>query len=99
MAVENPREIRAIEIAAKGNEIKRLNASAYRVRSQSNPDKWYLVVKDDFNEWSCECLDYVNRRTVCKHVYSTRYSQNLRQRVTEQNLNLEGKNTIHDQLC
>ncbi len=99
MAIENPREIRGVQIAAKGNEIKRLNSSTYKVRSQSTPDKWYLVVKNDLNEWTCECPDHIQRQVTCKHIYSTRYSLDLRQKVTERNLNLGSENAVNDQIC
>ena len=99
MAVENPREIRGVEIAAKGNEISRSNESCYRVRSQSNPGTWYLVVRNGYKEWSCECANHVNRGVTCKHIYGVHYSLKLRQRVTERNLNLGIEIAVNDTSC
>jgi hypothetical protein len=81
MAIENPREIRGLLIAVKDSEVKRLNPLTYRVRSQSNPQKWYLVAKNGYNEWSCECPDHVHRRVVCKHIHAVKFSLKLRQRL------------------
>lgn len=97
MAIENPREIRGLLIAVKDSEVKRLNPLTYRVRSQSNPQKWYLVAKNSYNEWSCECPDHVHRRVVCKHIHAVKFSLKLRQKVTEENLNLEGV-TLDDEI-
>jgi len=81
------REIRGLAILAMGSQIKRIDASTYRVKSQSG-NGWYLVARKGL-EWSCECLDHVNRNVVCKHIYAVELSQTLRQRVVSENLGIE----------
>jgi len=87
MIGENPRELRGLAILAMGNQIKRINASTYRVRSQSR-NSWYSVVRKGF-DWVCQCPDFIYRHTVCKHIHAVQFSLNLRQRVTSENLGFE----------
>jgi len=72
---------------SNGCEIKRINENAYRVKSQSG-NGFYLVARQD-SDWSCECLDHVNRQVACKHIYAVYFSQNFREHVTSKNLALE----------
>ena len=81
------RQLRAWEMLSNGNEIKRLNENAYRVKSQSG-NGYYLVSKNGEN-WACECPDAVNRKIACKHIYATFFSLNFREHVTSKNLALE----------
>jgi transposase-like protein len=87
MALDNPRELRGLEIIGKGNQIKRITPDMYRVNSQSNHGS-YLVVKKG-NDWSCECPDHKYRSAICKHIHAVHFSLNLRQRVVVQNLGIE----------
>jgi len=87
VALDNPRELRGLEIIGKGNQIKRITPAMYRVNSQTNHGS-YLVVKEG-NDWSCECSDHKYRGVMCKHIYAVCFSLNLRQRVTVQNLGIE----------
>jgi len=84
VTLENPRELRGLEILGKGNQIRRLNSDTYRVVSQSGNGS-YLVVREG-SDWSCRCPDYVYRQVVCKHIYAVYFSLNLRQRVASENL-------------
>jgi len=86
VTLENPRELRGLAILARGSEIRRLNASRYRVRSQSG-NGFYEVVKEN-QEWYCTCPDHTHRQLACKHIYAVYFSLNLRQRVTVENLGL-----------
>jgi hypothetical protein len=79
VTLESPRELRALEILSKGEQIKRIDSNTYRVRSQ-NGNGSYLVVKNG-KEWVCECLDHKNRHVVCKHIYAVYFSLNLRKDV------------------
>ena len=79
VTLESPRELRGLEILAKGDQIKRIDPDHYRVRSQ-NGNGAYLVTREG-KQWTCECPDHVNRKTVCKHIWSVYFSLNLRQRV------------------
>jgi len=87
MEPQNPREIRGLAIVAMGSQIKRIDASTYRVKSQSG-NGWYLVVRKDL-EWRCECPDHTTRNVVCKHIYAVEFSQTLRRKVTSENLGLD----------
>jgi transposase-like protein/DNA-directed RNA polymerase subunit M/transcription elongation factor TFIIS len=80
------RQVRAWEMLSNGNEIKRINENAYRIKSQSGNGS-YLVVREGV-DWTCECPDFVNRQVACKHIYCVFFSLNFRQEVTSKNLNL-----------
>lgn len=82
VTLESPRELRGLEILAKGDQIHRIDSDTYRVDSQ-NGNGSYLVVRNG-KEWSCECPDHKHRGTVCKHIWSVYFSFNLRQRVVTQ---------------
>lgn len=48
---------------------KELNA--YKVRSESDPHKWYQVVLERWGRGykaKCSCPDYIYRRRRCKHI-------------------------------
>jgi putative transposase len=75
----DPRPQRALAIYAKGNQIKRVDGSTYKVKSQSN-NGWYRVTKND-EEWVCECPDQQFRQTVCKHIHSVLFSLTLRESI------------------
>jgi len=87
MIGENHRELRGLAILARGNQIKRIDASAYRVASQSGNGSYSVVRKGI--EWVCECPDFIYRHTVCKHIHAVQFSLNLRQRVASENLGFE----------
>lgn len=82
----DPRTVRGLSISAKGNQIKRLNPTTYRVKSQ-NGNGSYLVVKEG-QGWKCECPDFAYRSAICKHIYAVEFSLNLRERVTSESLKL-----------
>jgi putative transposase len=81
------RELRGLAILAMGSQIKRIDASTYRVKSQSG-NGWYLVVRKGL-EWTCKCPDHIYRNVTCKHIHSVEFSQTLRRKVTSENLGLE----------
>jgi transposase-like protein len=89
------RQVRAWEMLSNGNEIKRINENAYRVKSQSGNGS-YMVLREGL-DWSCECPDFVNRQVACKHIYCVFFSQNFREQVTSKNLNLALEITSPDQ--
>jgi hypothetical protein len=70
---------RALAIYAKGNQIKRVDGSTYKVKSQSG-NGWYQVTKNG-EEWNCECPDYKFRQVACKHIQSTLFSLTLRDSI------------------
>jgi len=89
------RQVRAWEMLSNGNEIKRINENAYRVKSQSGKGS-YLVVREDM-DWTCECPDFVNRQVACKHIYCCFFSLNLREEVASRNLDVALEITSPDE--
>ena len=68
-----------MEIAKLENQIKRIDANAYLVKSQSNHGD-YCVSKDT-DGWTCECPDYTFRHVKCKHIFAVEFSVSLRAEV------------------
>ncbi len=62
------RKIRAYAILAKGDTPTIVNQETFFVPSQSNKAKKYKVTH--FDDWTCECPDFQNRRIECKHIQS-----------------------------
>jgi len=79
VTLESPRELRGLQILSKGDQIRRIDADTYKVKSQNGDDS-YLVVRKG-KEWACECPDHKYRETVCKHIWAVYFSLNLRHRV------------------
>ncbi len=77
----DPRPQRALAIYAKGNQIKRVDSSTYKVKSQSGNGS-YLVTKKG-EEWSCGCPDFQFRgeKQLCKHIHSVLFSLTLRDSI------------------
>ena len=74
----NKREIKAIQLLAKGNNIKPLSRSKFLVRSESDPRRWHEVAWEN-GQWRCRCEDYAKRKIRCKHIYAVSYSLALRE--------------------
>ena len=101
-AATNARELRGLEMAkgiGKDNQpdvsIQRLNKLTYKVKSQSDSNKFYTVVKqygktfgENFRdgEWTCDCPDHSFRKVVCKHIHAVLFSKLLRKKVYQDNL-------------
>jgi len=79
VTLESPRELRGLEIVSKGDQIRRIDADSYKVRSQ-NGNGYYQVTRHG-KEWTCECPDHSQRQVACKHIYSVFFSLQLRERV------------------
>ncbi len=80
VTLESPRELKALEILSKGDQIKRINSDTYRVSSQTKGKESYIVARTG-NDWHCTCLDHVTRQVVCKHIWAVYFSLHLRQKV------------------
>ena len=52
------REMRGLEIANTDLALQRLNKLTYKVRSQSDPNTWYIVTRTYSEGWICECPDF-----------------------------------------
>jgi len=79
-AMENQREQKGLEIAKLDNQIKRLDASTYVVKSQSGNGKYHVCKSE--NQWRCECPDYVYRHVKCKHIFAVEFSLSIRAEVS-----------------
>jgi transposase-like protein len=89
---EQERHIKGIAIAQLESSIKRINKLRYRVRSQSDLNKWYDVIKEyghnicghQDGKWTCTCAEYSYRATTCKHIYAVSISKELRKRIVQE---------------
>jgi putative transposase len=66
-------------IANLQNQIKRIDANSYLVKSQSNHGEY--CVSTDTDGWKCECPDHVFRQMKCKHIFAVEFSISLRAEV------------------
>ncbi len=85
------RQVKAVDIAAHF-QIKRRNKLHFKVSSQSEDGLWYDVIdKYGHNlgghqkgEWTCNCLDFIYRHVICKHIYAvTLWKEQRKKVVTE----------------
>jgi transposase-like protein len=71
------RQVKAVNIV-NDLQIKRKNKLHYKVQSQLEEDLWYDVIKryghnlggHQEGEWTCNCLDFIYRHVICKHIYA-----------------------------
>lgn len=88
MNTPNTRELKGLAIHTTGNQIRRINSTHYKVRSQSQPNKWYLVTRDKLY-WACECSDHIHHHVVCKHILAVQYSLGIRRQTTLDNFGFQ----------
>ena len=62
----NPRTQRAKQIMATSGYCSQIDHDKFKVRSQTDPTKFYIVSKDD--KLVCECKDHTTRKADCKHI-------------------------------
>lgn len=77
----NPREERGRAIAELGNQITRVDAHHYTVRSQSS-DAVYDVLSTESGR-TCNCPDYQYRHVCCKHIHAVEFSIRFRDSVRD----------------
>ena len=75
-------ELRGLAILARGNQIRRISSTHYRVRSQ-NGNRWYDVLRTE-DGWRCSCPDHTYRKVKCKHIYAVEFSLTLRAKILEE---------------
>jgi transposase-like protein len=80
--VDEGRVMRGQAIYKSGSQIKRLDAGAYQVNSQSGHGL-YTVVNGGKYGWRCSCPDHIYREIKCKHIWAVEFSLKLRDRVRE----------------
>jgi putative transposase len=85
------RQVKAVDIASNF-QVKRKNKLHYKVKSQSEDGIWYDVIKrygrniggHQEGEWTCNCLDFIYRHVICKHIYAvTLWNEQKKKVVTE----------------
>lgn len=88
------RQVRGHAIVSIGSCIKHINKLHYKVKSQSDDNKCYNVIKEyghnigghQDGEWTCTCPDFIHRHIVCKHVYAVSFSKELRKKIVSQDV-------------
>jgi transposase-like protein len=78
------REMKALTIVGQSDQIKRINATTYKVKSQSS-DTWYDVVHQFKQGWNCSCPDHTFRHIECKHIQAVYISKELRHKIVNNN--------------
>ncbi|MGD0494663.1 MAG: DDE-type integrase/transposase/recombinase [Candidatus Bathyarchaeia archaeon] len=68
MKTSNTRKLRAYSLLAHG-KVDKISDSTYRVWSQTEEGKHYIVVREGL-EWKCECPDFVLNHVACKHIHA-----------------------------
>ena len=63
----NPRNQRAKQMMESTGYASQFESDKFRVRSQTNPEKFYIISKTD-NGLVCECPDHITRKADCKHI-------------------------------
>ncbi|MDE1844461.1 MAG: IS1/IS6 family transposase [Thaumarchaeota archaeon] len=74
------RELKALTIVGQSDQIKRINAVTYKVKSQSS-DNWYDVIHEYKHGWNCSCPDHTFRHVECKHIQAVYISKELRHKI------------------
>ena len=74
------REERGEAIARMQNQINRIDACTYVVKSQFGNGEYVVCLSE--NTWRCECPDYVYRHEKCKHIFAVEFSVSLRAEVS-----------------
>ncbi len=88
------RKIRAYAILAKGDTPTIVNQETFFVPSQSSKAKKYKVTH--FDDWTCECPDFQNRKIECKHIQSIELF--LKVRISYDSAVLELKEQINKEV-
>jgi len=68
MRTSNTRKLRAYSLLAHG-KVDKISDFAYRVWSQTEEGKHYIVVREGL-EWKCECPDFTFNHVACKHIHA-----------------------------
>ena len=79
MRTSNTRKLRAYSLLAHG-KVDKISDSTYRVWSQTEEGKHYIVVREGL-EWKCECPDFILNRVACKHIHAVQQIR-LNEQVT-----------------
>lgn len=83
------RQVRGLQLLQ--SKIKRKNKLHFKVSSQSEDGLWYDVIKRyghniggrQEGKWTCNCLDFIYRHVICKHIYAVTLWKEERKTVTQ----------------
>lgn len=75
----NGRKNRGHEIAQNQNNIKRIDSTHYKVKSQSRNKEHDVIALE--SGWSCSCEDHYFKKTYCKHIHAVEISLSIRKEV------------------
>ncbi len=81
------RQLRGYAIISKGDTPQLVNEETFLVPSQTDTNKKYKVILR--RTWMCECPDYQNRKTKCKHIYAVEFLLKMRDKLNLDSLDLE----------
>ena len=79
MQIQTEREQKGFEISQMSSMIRRINATHYKVKSQTSYHS-YDVQRDGL-KWFCSCPDCIYRHVTCKHIHAILFSLQIRQQV------------------
>ncbi|MBI4393171.1 MAG: IS6 family transposase [Euryarchaeota archaeon] len=68
----------ALAIVARGDQVRKLRQNLFLVKSQSTPDKTY-VVQLQADKWACECAHHMDTGRDCIHILAVQFKQNIRE--------------------
>lgn len=77
---QQARIARAAQIVRLGDQIHQTGDAAYKVNSQTNPNRHYDVIGTK-SGWICSCPDSVYRGVHCKHSHAIRISRSMKEAV------------------
>ena len=77
--LNTPRELRGLAILSKGNSITRVKRNTFIVKSQTGIGAYRIKKKG--RKWYCNCPDFLNRMTDCKHIFAVNFSLKLKSDV------------------
>ncbi len=92
------RQMKALTIVGQSDQIKRINTTNYKVKSQSS-DFWYDVTRvPQESKWNCSCPDHIFRNLDCKHIQAVLISKELRHKIVT-NTDVKEIETESELLC
>ncbi|MEM4379029.1 MAG: SWIM zinc finger family protein [Candidatus Nitrosotenuis sp.] len=93
------RQMKALTIVGLNNQIKRVNRTTYKVKSQSS-DIWYDVsLPYKAEKWTCTCPDHTFRSVECKHIQAVIISKQLRNVIVTNSDLKEIENPNNELIC
>ncbi|MDE1816886.1 MAG: transposase, partial [Thaumarchaeota archaeon] len=76
---KEPRQEKGEQIASTQDQIRRIDAHHYKVKSQSGNGEYDVISTE--SGWNCSCPDHINRHVCCKHIHAVEFSLKIRDQV------------------